>query len=171
MFKQPEETHEAQKRMAMNKPEEELSKCHNAPVTIGGDSDEGTRYYVCNECGNACDLAHMPRVEPSMPEMICGLCNTKFYGSSAFSMLIHHMWSQHLVDAQDPETKNPPGTSPMVGAVSSSIPETSQEEELIYEILSKVADRKDNGDWWGDDYKILTKKDLARIIKLLVEKS
>src|SRR3990167_1292505 len=34
----------------------ELSKCHKALVSIGGDFGEGTHYYVCNKCGKACDL-------------------------------------------------------------------------------------------------------------------
>lgn len=31
------------------------SNCCNAPVTVGGDKREGTRYYVCSQCGEACD--------------------------------------------------------------------------------------------------------------------
>lgn len=36
---------------------EPLSKCHNAPLTIGGDDHEGTHYYVCSTCNDMCDLA------------------------------------------------------------------------------------------------------------------
>lgn len=37
----------------------QLSNCHQAPTTIGGDDTDplgGTHYYVCSACGEACDL-------------------------------------------------------------------------------------------------------------------
>ncbi len=46
----------------MRKEKEKLSNCCNAPVTIGGIGDFNdndriqTRYYVCIECKEACDL-------------------------------------------------------------------------------------------------------------------
>lgn len=39
---------------------EQLSGCHNASVTVGGDDTDplgGTHYYVCSTCHEACDLA------------------------------------------------------------------------------------------------------------------
>ena len=34
----------------------EKSKCCDADVSIGGDDEEGTHYYLCCKCGEACDL-------------------------------------------------------------------------------------------------------------------
>lgn len=39
----------------MTKNLKELSACHKAPVTVGGDDTEGTHYYVCTKCHNICD--------------------------------------------------------------------------------------------------------------------
>lgn len=33
----------------------DVSTCCGAPVRVGGDEDEGTRYYVCDGCGRPCD--------------------------------------------------------------------------------------------------------------------
>jgi hypothetical protein len=44
----------------------EKSDCCNAPVTIEGDDDEGTYYYKCTKCNNACD-----RKKKSSLEMFC----------------------------------------------------------------------------------------------------
>jgi hypothetical protein len=32
------------------------SNCCGANVTIGGDDEEGTHYYVCTKCFKACDI-------------------------------------------------------------------------------------------------------------------
>ncbi len=37
--------------------EKDCSKCCNATVTIGGDDQEGTHYFICSKCNNPCDLA------------------------------------------------------------------------------------------------------------------
>lgn len=33
-----------------------VSKCCKALMRLAGDSDEGTRYYLCTKCGKACDI-------------------------------------------------------------------------------------------------------------------
>lgn len=35
----------------------DCNACHNATVTISGDEQEGTRFYVCSKCNKSCDLA------------------------------------------------------------------------------------------------------------------
>ena len=41
------------------------SKCCGAPVIVAGNDAEGTRYYVCTKCNQACDLAEvtLPRLK------------------------------------------------------------------------------------------------------------
>jgi hypothetical protein len=45
------------------------SKCHGANVRVAS-GDEGTNYYVCGECGEACDLSFeaFPRKAVGYPE-------------------------------------------------------------------------------------------------------
>ena len=41
----------------------DLSSCCKAPVRVDGgmpeDLDEGTRYFVCEKCGDSCDLMNL----------------------------------------------------------------------------------------------------------------
>lgn len=39
---------------------EPLSECCQAPIKIGGDDKEGTHYYVCTKCDEACDAYKCP---------------------------------------------------------------------------------------------------------------
>jgi hypothetical protein len=32
------------------------SSCCGKPVTVGGDDEDGTHYYICSECGSPCDV-------------------------------------------------------------------------------------------------------------------
>lgn len=56
----------------------DLSSCHQAPVTIGGrgdfdDKDRAvTQYYVCSKCNNPCDLFVTPNPEPKIDCIKCG---------------------------------------------------------------------------------------------------
>jgi hypothetical protein len=36
----------------------DLSTCCKMPVEIEGDNREGTMYYVCSKCGEACDIVN-----------------------------------------------------------------------------------------------------------------
>lgn len=52
---------------------EERSKCCEATVRVVGDSfGEGTNHYVCNGCGNACDVVQV--IPPFVDEYNCGAC-------------------------------------------------------------------------------------------------
>jgi len=42
---------------------EKLSKCCNALAKVAGDNKEGTHYYVCTNCGCACDTRDMTEAE------------------------------------------------------------------------------------------------------------
>ena len=47
-----------------------LSDCHQATVTVGGDDQEGTHYYVCDRCLFACDLKVMTSKDTLKGEII-----------------------------------------------------------------------------------------------------
>ena len=44
------------------------SKCCNAPVKIGGTT---TQYYICSECGEACDLGYTDRQSQDCYNLHC----------------------------------------------------------------------------------------------------
>ena len=51
------------------------STCLNAPVHVAG-GNEGTCWYECDACGEACDLRLQPAATPTVPHplMDCPLC-------------------------------------------------------------------------------------------------
>ncbi len=69
------------------------SQCCNAPVTIEGDDNEGTHYYVCDQCGQACDVQDDDaRIYPCVD---CGKMRSKDEGGALFSFC-DVCWDKHF---------------------------------------------------------------------------
>lgn len=83
-----------------------LSACHKAAVHVGGDDTEGTHYYICNKCGEPCDLLpQKPEVShtATVSDDDIKKCDTPD-GSDELDMrelLFNFSWDTHLVKVEN----------------------------------------------------------------------
>lgn len=61
---------QAAESVAATPPNQDHSDCHQATVTIGGDGNEGTHYYVCSKCNEPCDLYVANQEQAWLDELI-----------------------------------------------------------------------------------------------------